>query len=422
MYTKSNQSNLSRNILLCLYFMTIFMSFFLLNSFISKNILGRVRYIIAFIFIFISFSIYLLKKSKLISKASVFFLFYNLLPYIIIFIVILIQVLLNNISLAEMKTSIVTLLYFIIPVIEMISAVYLFGKKTIDITFYATITSYTINVIVYLLSFGIKGITNFFEYGASYGSVLETHELTFCLGLFFLYYFLFEDENVRYHKFKIVIAMIYLFMGFKRIEIAALILTVIIYKIIKSFSGKSRVFIIYAIGISILITCYIYIIIIKNNGLNILAERYNINFMSRLEAYNYFKNDYSIDIFFNGNGLGYVVDKLKYADWSLYGIGDIHNDILKYYIELGFIGSLLFFSNYLIFQYKRILKKFNYKVALLYFILTIFTFIVYLTDNVSRYLQYILIYTMIPYVYSLINDKDIEEINNNQNNIDQINN
>ena len=49
----------------------------------------------------------------------------------------------------------------------------------------------------------------------------------------------------------------------------------------------------------------------------------------------------------------------------------------------------------------RMKKYFSGEIEILYFILMLLTYILYLTDNVNRYLSFILVFSMIPYAHYL---------------------
>lgn len=403
---------LSKNILnvaKIVYCTTIFINYLLVEPVFNINLLGRTRYIIATINIIIAICIFLLKRDYKIKKKACYYFLTNALPYILIFCIMIVKWLVGEeISLLNQIT---VFMYWIVPICQMASVIYMFGKEAIDYTFFATIANYSLCIIAYLYLYGIDGIIHFSNYVAVGVSPLEIHELNFTMGLFFLYYCLFEDKNEKMHRLKIVLSTICICLGIKRIEIAALIVTTIIYFIINFLKNeKYQRIVMKIISILCVVFSIIYIVVVQNGTLDLISEKYNINFKSRLEAFRYFQDKYEISITYSGKGLGYVMDELSQADSSLHGIGDLHNDILKLYIELGAIIWLIYFINFSILQTSRLRKHYGKKVEQLYFILMIFTYMLYLTDNVNRYLNYILVFTMIPYIQILKQEEQkIEE-------------
>ncbi len=402
------------NIIAMIYCASIFFNYLLIEPVFSINLLGRTRYIISSINILIAIIIFFCKKDYKIKKKSIYYFLSNVIPYFFIFIAMIIKWVIGKEI--DIINQITVFLYWIIPICQMQSAIYLLGKKAIDYTFFATIANYLICIISYLCLYKLDGIIHFFNYIKVGVSPLEIHELIFVMGLFFIYYCFFEDKNEKYHKIKISLSIICLFLGMKRIEIAALAIVSIIYKIIQLLKkNKQQIIVMKTISIICIIISIIYLAIVQNGTLNMLSEKYDINFKSRLEAYNYFKEDYELSFSYKGKGLGYVMDKLSQADSSLHGIGDLHNDVLKLYIELGAIIWIIYFINFALLQTNRIQKQYGDKVTKLYFVFMLFTYILYYTDNVNRYLNYILVFTMIPYVYFL-KLQDFEKIKEKQNN------
>ncbi len=395
-----------------IYKIIIFMNFVLIEPVFKISALGRTRYFLAIINILIAIIIYCLKGDMKVNKKIIKYVFGTIFPYILVLIVMVVRALLGeNISLFK---QIEVFLYWAIPIALMQSAVYLFGYKAIDYTFWTIVLNYCICIISYLVIYKIDGILHFFSYAEKGVTPLEIHELTFTVGLFFIYYVFFENKNVKSHKAKIIWCIICLILGIKRIEIVALIISYGVIVLLSNFNKKQEFKLMICISCFLIIVSILYIICVRIGILDKFAQRFNINFNSRLQAYNYFKDDYNISPIFKGKGLGYVMKKLSTADWHLYGIGDLHNDVLKLYIEFGSILWLIYFSNFLIFQTKRIRIIFGFNISKLYFSLMIFTYILYLTDNVNRYLMYILVFTMIPYchyLYEVENRKNRRNLN-----------
>lgn len=380
-----------------IYILVTFICFFTLNGNVSVKIHGRIKYIVILGFILITLIFFLSTRERKINRDLLFFAISSLYPFFIILLFSTVSVILDK----DVKTifsirDIFTLGYYLIPILEMICVVYFFKDKAINITFYATSLSYIYNIYLYLKNFKLDGIIYFFDCFDSFGSPLEAHELVFTIGLYFIYYLLFEDRNERDHMFKLVICLVIMLCGLKRIQIIAALLTIFFYIMVNRVNSKM---IISLIGYLCVFLCFMYIVFIRSELLDYISQNYNINFMSRLEAYDYFRDKYSISLFYTGKGINYITTVLGSVKGLLFGIGDLHNDILKYYIELGFVGSLTLFVNYFVLQTNRLIKRCDRNVAILYLVLTFFTFIIMCSDNVSRYSQYILSYSMIPFSY-----------------------
>ena len=126
---------------------------------------------------------------------------------------------------------------------------------------------------------------------------------------------------------------------------------------------------------------------IHNSKLEILASQYNINFMGRLLTYNYVTEQYSnFSLFFPGIGFGHIDEILVDLVEQNFRINyvpviSLHSDILRMYIGVGFIvfGLWIIYQCYI--RTNMINKHFGLKSAQIYMCLTLYIFILYLTDN-----------------------------------------
>lgn len=268
-------------------------------------------------------------------------------------------------------------------------------------------TSYTLGSIIPLIfNYGVREIGLYLisaitgaNTAASY--MMEVHDLTFAMGLFFLYYMFVENRKERSHIKKILLSFILIVLGLKRIEILALAVAIVSYWVVlrkgKTMKGRS---IFFFLVFSILTVGYVYII--WSGALEILATRFEIDFMGRLGYYSYARKFYKFSPFFLGNGYTYFSrywGNLYSSGLRIDGYGvaaSIHSDILVMFIEIGFIGMLIWI--YYCFKYKTV--KLNSRngtaVGEYYLLATIYMFILYLTDNTSTYFITQMIYYLIP--------------------------
>ena len=369
----------------------------------------KIKYILSILFILISILLFVASREIKISKKLLYYFGFSILPYIVILgFEIFNYMFKNNYNYQE---SLKYIIYWTVPIILALFALRIFGKKAIDYTFYPMAVAYIITIIYNIYINGLGSLIYFFKDVTSVGNILESHALIFTFGLFLIYYMLFDKKS----KGKVILLSLFIMLGFKRIEIIAIILILIFYNFfvkccINKVNFKKSTII---LGILLIIVLYIYIYMIQSGMFSRVISKYGINTMSRLEAYEYFNSNYELSITYLGKGVGYVNTKLSQVGSILRNIGDLHNDILKDYIEFGCIGFIVYFINLIILQSSRISKKMNYKSAIVYLILTIFSIILYATDNVSRYLTYQLVFIIIPYAHYLktLEDEKIGEDN-----------
>lgn len=150
------------NLLVWIYQIIIFTIILLIEPVFQIPLLGRTRYFLALINIVIALLIFVLKKKFTINKKTFYYFLSNIVPYIIILIFMIVRSIFDDgISLGSQIKS---FSYWLIPMLLMHSAVYLFGHKAIDYTFWAFIVNYSICVILYLAIYKFDGIKNFFYY------------------------------------------------------------------------------------------------------------------------------------------------------------------------------------------------------------------------------------------------------------------
>lgn len=391
------------------YIALLFCSLLVSQPTLIGHVPGKIKYVIGVLITLIALR-YSTKDGYLrIKYKDLYYFSICVFPYVLMLFYSIFQTLVLKRS--NIISALTTNFYYIIPIMVMQSVIILLGERAVDYTFYAMAANYFLCILVFLYRKRIDGIVNFFKYATAPGSILETHELTLTMGMIVLYYLLFDNDNSRKRRWKLRLSTLIFLMGFKRIAILGLPIAVLTYffvnrksRYIPLINRKSRYTLrlaINVVSIGIFAASILYIYIIRNGYLRFLVETYDIQTMSRLTAYEYFYEYYKISPAFMGQGLGFVMGKLQLAGNQLFGIGDLHNDILKMNIELGFIGAILFFVNLVKFQTNRLIRSYGYKVGVNYFTLVVYTMLLCFTDNILRYNTYLIVLFMIPYVCHL---------------------
>lgn len=280
-------------------------------------------------------------------------------------------------------------LYLVIYIVFSVSMYIMFGKKAIDIAFGSACISYVIgSVFAIIVKFGVgaslKYLLTSIVNQPELLYTMEVHDLTFAFGIFFLYYY-FYCEKGKKRNYYIAISAVMIFWGLKRIEIAALLICILFAHFVLN---KYRLELSNAImSIFIMVASYIYIMCIHTSFITDIAQKYNIDFMGRLGTYFYIASTYSeFSPSFMGHGVGFIdeiIDQLIFREFKIgYAvIIPLHSDTLRMYIGLGFIG----FGCWIIYQTfirpKLMKKVFQKTTVYLYLLITLYLFILYLTDN-----------------------------------------
>ena len=288
---------------------------------------------------------------------------------------------------------------------------YKFKEKSIDILFAAACASYFFGSVICLLKEnGLSGFTLYVRSLINSGysdadKIMEVHGLTFAAGIFALYYIYYENKNVKNHYLKIVLSVLLIFLGLKRIEILALIITgassIILVRRGKDIKYRSVFFM-----VIFLIISFTFLYVVDSGLLSILATKYKINTMGRIGYYSFSKQYFRFSPSFLGTGytfFSYVFSKLYESGYRINGnliSASLHSDILVFYIENGFwlfIAWVVYTFNI---QTRYIQKKVGSLAAEAYLLVAVFMFILYLTDNTFTYFDTEAISFLVPLVLS----------------------
>lgn len=287
--------------------------------------------------------------------------------------------------------------YLVLQFLFVFSAFEMFGERTIEIIYQGLMANYTFMSIVPALIFcgPIEIAKYLFLSDSVRGGVnayLEVHDLTFALGILFIYYFVVgfrhrTNKNIK----RLIFIGIYIFLGYKRIEMAAIFLVLLYYYIVdinfKNLKRKTAVITGLVATLSLIFIGAIY-----SGLLDYLALEFGINFNYRLDTWAYWANRSSFSLAYPGLGTNFV-DKDTYLMRLSSGIiqdghvlvAGMHSDLFKKYVELGFIP----FCSWIIYiLYGKIIylnKRFGKVAADVYLLITLYIVVLYLTDNVYNY-------------------------------------
>lgn len=239
-------------------------------------------------------------------------------------------------------------------------SVEIFGEKTIDYTFYGLLLSTAINIVCtsYLYGFGnvIVALGNIFTivgFGYENGSILsnvgyslEVSDATFAYGFYFLYYLLFVPKSKRKYK-RIFLSLFGIYVGLKRIEIFAILIAICYYYMLEKQKKKTKQLQYLFFGIFLLIS-FVYLALIKYH-----TEIFAILDTHRVALYSQLRNMYELSPAYVGAGYGYVNKWLSVEGAKLWILTVSHSDIVRIYIELGFVGFILW-----IYYYSNILPNY----------------------------------------------------------------
>ena len=290
------------------------------------------------------------------------------------------------------------------------AATYMFGERAIYTTFYGLALANTVMLVINLGVYGpvesLNSILAMFQGSDAqegFARAMEIHDITFTYG-FFIIYFLFFAQHTKERIIDILIAVFFFILGWKRIAMGALPLTIFFALIMGRMRTKSRVRLMRFLAWLLVIASFSYVVITRTGLFDAITQYYDIDTMGRSEVYKYIEKYYTISLGFIGYGFEYttvILQQIAESNPEAHiGVVALHNNILTIYIELGFIGFWAWMLYTWIFQLRWMLNHWGEKVAMLFFFSELYIFITYMTDNTLYYFYTSLVLRLMPMAYA----------------------
>ena len=209
----------------------------------------------------------------------------------------------------------------------------------------------------------------------------EIADCTFAAGLVLLIYIFYGRNKSKKESRYLCICSAFILLGFKRIQFLSLVIVVligIILMMIKSETFKNiwmNVFSVITIAAGSL---YVYLLekddfIMAWTGLD----------LGRRRLYMFMNDYYDFTVEYIGRGYGFS-NKFVSLNTS-FKIIALHSDILRMFVELGFIGFYIWLVYYLIIARKKITRRYGIYRGQQYFFMTAYLMVLYFTDNTINY-------------------------------------
>lgn len=358
---------------LCYILMIFFGSFLFYQGDDVLFVPGYIKVLICFSFFLISYRKYCLTCNyKIVSFFTLksyfehngircFYLFY--LPYLILFAYTIFLFVFGNLIPFQLKSSVtmfgsITAAMLLIP-----STLQLFKRDGLYFWIYSCLITYFIILVKYFFDFGFEGFVHFIEYNENLLSYLESHELLFIFGIFWVYLFLKNNKNKKDY-FLLVLISTFIILGYKRITLIALLLLILFKFFSNVFTVLFKISLnkIYLLSNYILYFSTIIYMLLSAYGISFfkfISNTFGINFMGRIQILEYFSGATNFLSFLRGNGFMFSDSYLKLDPNMKYYVA-IHNDIYRVFLDIGFFGFLIFFGYLIFILFNKITnKKFN---------------------------------------------------------------
>ena len=263
----------------------------------------------------------------------------------------------------------------------------LFREQALKYLIYSIVLNFICVIIYQLFKVGpirfMEGILTVFT-GLSVGNPLESNADTiFSLGLILIFL-----ANKRYfdgskNNKKIIALLLVIFLCGKRSEAFALGILVL-FALITAFIPRRKLYILERMAsIMLIILYYIYLYTLKNGILYSILSTLGINTMGRMNMWSYIMSITPFSLSYMGKGYSFGTLTIENNRvWTYKGaVYGLHGGVLAFYADLGFIMFGLWMVYNLLIVPKFLLNKYGYKVVNLYWELTVYLFILYLTES-----------------------------------------
>lgn len=269
---------------------------------------------------------------------------------------------------------------------------YVFGEKGIWYNLVAILTANILMILTVILQYGLGNyMSEFIQLVTTFAGVTgdiivqaEIHELAFCLGVYLIYMLYKPKKSVIY--FILLVLTLFCFLSaFKRIGIIAIFISLIVgylLKFIARYNRKSASRLVVFFTLVVVAMLVGYIAFIKAGAFELL-EKAGINTSGRVEVYNAVDKFYEFNPGFLGNGIGFLTYQLN--TFMNIGVASVHNDFLQHYIDLGFLGYIVWLLSMTLVRICYFGRKGNVENAIISFMLMLYLIIVSSTDNTMNY-------------------------------------
>lgn len=386
-----------KSVSLFIYVILLVVLFFSTQTYFGTNNYNRI-YIIETIFIIVYITLLIagnhgviVYSRKEVNVYSIFFL-----PYVGLFLISAAECLVLK------KITFTTMIrYSLQPLLICLMAVLtysMFRKKAIKAIFVASIINYSVYIVTCMAKYGILSVLGAGSDNDA-SKLLEVHEITFVFGFLAVYLWVTKSGafklQEKHQKLLLVVTTIMSLLGFKRILVAVMIAAIILNFFLKKQNTSKML---KTATIATIILCFIWCFFCSSAVLvEGLTIKYGIDLRGRNWIYANFYPYYDFAVTYIGGGIGYV-QSLIGSMKNMYLLGHfigLHNEVLRLYIDLGFIPYLLYLIAIFPVAVQLVLKHQGYRSAVCYFVFWIFTFLCSTTDNLLTYPNYMLVFITI---------------------------
>ena len=336
----------------------------------------------------------------------------QMLPFLIPFFFSALLWVLSGASSVTIANGVGMILPQLLSVCVAAATLYLFGSKGIWYCLGSMCLANFLRVVVVILEGGLGEFllefrTLLLSFSAENGPLmlqLEINDLTFAFGPFLLYLLL-EKKEVSHFLFWMVTSSLLFLIGLKRIAIPALVLGTVMAWLLRRLPEKAARQTALCAAVGMMVVSFLYIAGIRSGLFLYLEKQLQINTMGRVKMFTNLEPYYDISFTYLGKGTGFE----RFVDWAsgeVYQapqrtIMQIHNDFLRMYLNIGFIGYWVWLWGYFIVRLRYWFRQGGKRGGCLFFGICVYCFVLYATDNTIYYPYTRIACALVPMSYHL---------------------
>ena len=336
----------------------------------------------------------------------------QMLPFVIPFFFSALLWVLSGASSVTIANGVGMILPQLLSVCVAAATLYLFGSKGIWYCLGSMCLANFLRVVVVILEGGLGEFllefrTLLLSFSAENGPLmlqLEINDLTFAFGPFLLYLLL-EKKEVSHFLFWMVTSSLLFLIGLKRIATPALVLGTVMAWLLRRLPEKAARQTALCAAVGMMVVSFLYIAGIRSGLFLYLEKQLQINTMGRVKMFTNLEPYYDISFTYLGKGTGFE----RFVDWAsgeVYQapqrtIMQIHNDFLRMYLNIGFIGYWVWLWGYFIVRLRYWFRQGGKRGGCLFFGICVYCFVLYATDNTIYYPYTLIACALVPMSYHL---------------------
>ena len=308
------------------------------------------------------------------------------------------------------------ILFQTITIIYSVFMCYLLEERAVNYLFFSMCATNTAIMLLEMPKYGIQEsissvITCLVTFGEAEGFVraMEIHDITFLFGQFFIYYTMFAPKSTkpekRIRRCGIVLSLFFILLGLKRSVVPAVLLVCVYVKLLRIIKKPGKLILVTGIGLFVFFWFYLYLT--RSGILVAFLESLGVDMMGRDMLWTMPNDYYEFSPFWKGLGFEGVTDLVNrwYQEGLIKRPLQLHNDILKIFIELGALGFTLWAGIHYILYPSYWMTRHNMETGMLYMAILAYMTATYLTDNTAFYFWSCIGLRLIPMSYSYRNSK-----------------